>query len=290
MTMTDATGTGRGVYVALLGLDGSGKTTVARGLTERLAAQGHKPKFMRWHDILDQGDRDDFPYVSVRQLLVEIWRTRYGGATDAYSLRVQHGPPSYEDFKRAKLDPGPVYPVGAHRSGMVASAMLEFTAEMLIHTEVVNEHLSSGRIVVRDGFAYRNAMKVLRIANEVSRGDVPDDFIARTIDFFAEACSSRFLQPDIGVFMKVAPEECYRRIIARGGVGPFEDMGFTGRAGQSSFIELQGALLTEYERVATSWGWHIVDVSESSPAEALDAVAEIVLAGVNSLQRAAERS
>ncbi|GGK72815.1 hypothetical protein [Mangrovihabitans endophyticus] len=288
MTTTDVPGIGRGVHVALLGLDGSGKTTVARGLVDRLAAQGHKPKFMRWHDILDQVDRGDFPYVTVRQLLVEIWRTRYGGATDAHSLRVQHGPPSYEDFKRARLDPGPVYPVDAHRSGMVASAMLEFVTEMLIHTEVVEKYLSSGRIVVRDGFAYRNAMKVLQVANEIPRDDIPDDFIARAIEFVSETCSSPFLQPDVGVFMKVAPEECYRRIVARGGVGPFEDMGFTGKAGPSSFIELQGALHEEYERAATKWGWHIVDINECSPAEALDAVAEIAIAHVGSLQRTTE--
>ncbi|WP_194892138.1 hypothetical protein [Catenulispora pinisilvae] len=289
MTDADAAGMRRGVYVALLGLDGSGKTTVAHGLTERLAAQGHKPEFMRWQGVLDQGDRLDFPYISVRQLLVEIWRTRYGGATDAQSVRVQHGPTSYADFKRAQLDPGPVYPADARRSGMVASAMLEFTTEMLIHTEIVNEHLSNGRTVVRDGFPYRNAMKVLRVANEIHSGDVPDDFIAKAIDFIVEACSGQFLQPDIGVFMKVAAEECYRRIVARTGVGPFEDMGFTGRTGRSSFIELQGAMLEDYERMATSWGWHILDISEASPAEALDAVTDIVLPGVAELQCATDR-
>ncbi|MEU6072758.1 hypothetical protein [Micromonospora sp. NPDC047074] len=257
-------------------------------MVERLAAQGHKPKFMRWQDILSRTDRDDFPYVSIRQLLVEIWRTRYGGATDPYSLRVQHGPPLYEDFKRARLDPGPVSPVDPHRSGVVASALLEFVAETLIQTEIVNEHLSNGRIVVRDGFGYRNAMKVLRVAHEISHDDMPGDFITRASDFVADSFSSRFMQPDIGVFLKVTAEECYRRIAERGGVGPFEDMGFTGRAGRSSFIELQGALLAEYERMATSWGWHIVDLRDSSPAEALDAVAEIVLAEVASLQGAAE--
>src|SRR5512139_1928056 len=100
----DAPGMRRGVYVALLGLDGSGKTTVAHGLTERLAAQGHKPEYMNWRGILDQGDREDFPYITVRQLLVEIYRTRYGGATDTSSVRVQHGPTSFADFKRAGLD------------------------------------------------------------------------------------------------------------------------------------------------------------------------------------------
>jgi thymidylate kinase len=285
--MVDAAGASRGVYVALLGLDGSGKTTVARGLTEQLAEQGFKPKLTQFKDLVAQADRYDYPYLSLRQLLVEIWRTRYAGATDEYSLRVQHGPPLFEDFKRAQLDPGPVYPADAQRSGMVASALLEFVAEMLIQ-EIVDEHLAGGRIVVRDGFAYRNATKVLRVAGEISPGNVPDDFVDRTLKFVAESCSSSVLQPDLGVFLKVTAEECYRRIMAqRGGVGPFEDMGFAGRSGRSSFMELQGALLAEYERIATSWGWHIVDVSDASPAEALDAVARIVLPGVTSLQRAA---
>jgi len=285
--MADVADMNRGVYVALLGLDGSGKTTVAHGLIERLAAQGHKSKYMNWREILDQTDRRDFPHVSVRQLLVEIFRTRYGGATDAESRRVQHGPVSYEDFKHEKLDPGPVYPDDARRTGMVASAIVEFATELLIHT-VVDEHLSNGSVLVRDGFPVRNAMKVLRVAAEVQTGDVPDDFIAKTADFITEACSHQFLQPDVGVFMKVRPEECYRRITARGGVGPFEDMGFAGRAGLSSFIELQGALLAEYEEMATSRGWHIVDMSDSSPAEALDAVAEVVLADIAASQSANE--
>lgn len=272
---------GRGKYVALLGLDGSGKTTIAHGLKERLAAQGHKSQFVRWRDVAAQGDRHDFPYLTLRQLLMETWRSRYGGATDTPSLRVQHGPSVFEEFKAAKLDAGPVDPVDVHRSGVVMSAMLEFISDVLIHTEIVGERLSSGEIVVTESFGYKNVMKVLRVAGSIPYGDLPDDLIVRMREFITDAYSSSFLQPDIGVFLRVTPDECYRRITAqRGGVGPVEDLGFAGRTGRSSFLELQGALFAEYERMAVSWGWHIADVGESSPAEALDAVADIVLAEV----------
>jgi hypothetical protein len=253
-------------------------------LTERLAALGYNSEFVRWRDIAAQGDRVDFPYPSLRQLLVETWRMRYGGATDEPSLRVQHGPSLYEDFTQAKLHEAvPVYPVDVHRSGVVASAMLEFVAEVLLHAEIINARVSSGKIVITESFGYKNVMKVLRVAKDIPHGDVPKDLIAGMHDFIAGAYSSHFLQPDIGIFLRVTPEECYRRITTqRGGVGPVEDMGFAGRAGRASFIELQSALLAEYQQVATSWGWPIVDVSDCSPAETLDIVTAIVLADVTS--------
>lgn len=286
--LPDAAVAGRGVYVGILGIDGSGKTTLANGLTERLAARGHSPEFVRWRDIAAQVDRTDFPYVPLRQLLVETWRTRYGGATDAPSLEVQHGPSSYEDFMRAGFDRGPANPVGVHRSGVVATAMFEFTAELLIHAEVIAERLAAGKIVVTDSFGYKNVIKMLRVANEIPHGDVPKDLIVRMCDFIADAYSSEFLQPDVGIFLKVTPDECYRRITAhRDGIGSVEDMGFAGRTGRESYIELQASLLAEYEQLATSWGWHIVDVSESSAAETLDVVSEIVLADIVSEQNAA---
>jgi thymidylate kinase len=284
--MMDDVGMGRGMYIGILGLDGAGKTTVAHGLTARLAGQGFKSEFMRWRDVAAKIERNDFPYLTMRQLLVETWRSRYGGAMDAASLRVQHGPARYEDFTLAKLEQaGPVYPVDVHRSGVVASAMLEFVADMLLQAEFFNEGVSNGRIVVTESFGYKNIMKVLRVAEAIPHGDVSGDLIAKVREFIVRAYSTPFMQPDIGIFLRVTPEECYRRITAqRDGVGPVEDMGFAGRAGRASFFELQGALLAEYEQMATRWGWHTVDVNDASPEEVLDAVNDIVVAEISSAQ------
>ncbi|MFJ2778094.1 dTMP kinase [Kitasatospora sp. NPDC087315] len=285
--MRDATGTGRGRYVGILGLDGSGKTTVAHGLTERLENQGHESEFVRWRDIAARLDRVEFPHLTLRQLLVETWRTRYGGATDESSLRVQHGPPLYEDFTLARLEQaGSAYPVDVHRSGVMASALLEFVADMLIQAEFFNASVARGRVVVTDSYGYKNIMKVLRVANAIPSDDISKDLIARVSTFISDAYSSHFMQPDIGVFLRVTPEECYKRVTAqRGGVGPVEDMGFAGRAGRSSFLELQGALLVEYEQMAAKWGWHVLDVDEASPAEVLDAVNDIVVAELREARR-----
>jgi thymidylate kinase len=279
----------RGAYVALLGLDGSGKTTIARGLIGRLEEHGLKPSLVRWRDIADEPDRMDFPRPSLRQFWMETARTRYGGGTDAPSLRVQHGPTVYDEFKRGGFDRGPAYPVGVRRSGVVASAMLEVIADMLIHTEVINEQVADGDIVLTESFGYKDIVKVLRVAAEIPGEDVPEAFVTRMIEFVADAYASDFLQPDIGIFLKVGPEECYRRITAqREGVGPTEDLGFAGRTGRSSFMDLQGPLFAEYERLAVQWGWHVVDIDGASPEEALDAVADIVLADVTSAQDTAE--
>ncbi|MFD8755777.1 dTMP kinase [Kitasatospora sp. NPDC059577] len=288
MAMTETPGTGRGMYVGILGLDGSGKTTVAHGLTDRLTEHGYESEFVRWRDIAAELDRVDFPHLTLRQLLVETWRTRYGGATDESSLRVQHGPRLYEDFTLAKLEQaGSAYPVDVRRSGVLASALLEFVADMLIQAEFFNASVARGRIVVTDSYGYKNIIKVLRVANEIPSDDISKDLIARVSDFISDAYSSHFMQPDIGVFLRVTPEECYKRVTAqRGGVGPVEDMGFAGRTGRSSFLELQSALLAEYEQMAADWGWHVLDVDGATPAEVLDAVNDIVVADVRAARRA----
>jgi len=281
--VTDAT-KHPGVYVGVLGLDGAGKTTVARGLTAALAEQGYASEFIRWRDIAARLDREDFPHPTLRQLLVETWRSRFGGGTDAESRRVQHGPVAYPDFVRADLEPGPPYPVGVHRSGVLTSALLEFVADMLIQAEFINERVAAGRIVVTESYGYKNVMKVLRVAQEIPRDDVPRSLISTAHDFIANAYSDPFMQPDVGIFLNVSAEECYRRITSvRGSVGPAEDLGFAGRAGRSSFIELQSALLAEYAEMARRWGWHIIDVDDDAPAEeVLAAVNKLVVADVMS--------
>jgi hypothetical protein len=195
----------------------------------------------------------------------------------------------FEDFKRAQLDRGPTYPVGVHRSGVVASALLEVVADMLIRTEIIEEHRSVGEIILTESFGYKDIVKVLRVASEIPHDDVPGTFVDRVIRFVVDAYSSPLFQPDIGVFLRVSPEECYRRITARrGGVGAVEDMGFAGRTGRSSFIDLQGALFAEFDEMAERWGWHVADVDGASPEEALDTVAAIILADVASAQQVSE--
>lgn len=279
--VTDGPAAHPGVYVGVLGLDGAGKTTVARGLTAALAAQGYASEFIRWRDLAARAGREDFPHPTLRQLLVETWRSRFGGGTDPQSRRVQHGPVAYEDFVLADLEPGPPYPVGVHRSGVLTSAMLEFVADMLIQAEFINGRVAAGRIVVTESYGYKNVMKVLRVAREIPSDDVPRSLISTVHDFIARAYSDPFMQPDVGIFLNVSAEECYRRIAMRGSVGPAEDFGFAGRSGRSSFIELQSALLAEYAEMAHRWGWHVIDVDDSaSAAEVLDAVNQLVVADV----------
>jgi len=269
-----------GASIALLGIDGAGKSSLITPLREALHGAGKDTVQVGWKAALAEGAGDDtYPGVSLQQLYVEAWRLFFAGSTVSGGHAVdQLLPRHYSDFEQstvmAELD-GP--PVGTKPSGLLASAMVEFTVDYVLQAEVVRPAMRDGRVTVADGFGFKNVTKVLRLAGELPGGGELRDALDSLIEFVGSAYSSPFLQPSIGIFLDVAPEMAYEWRMRQGGLGFGEDYGVAGRSGRDSYLDLQTTMSNEYRRMARDWGWLTVEVAGLSQPEVASAVCGAVL-------------
>ncbi|HEX5114229.1 MAG TPA: hypothetical protein VFW65_03420 [Pseudonocardiaceae bacterium] len=272
------TQTSPGLVVNILGPDGSGKSTLAKSLAAKLREDGATTTLCRWSDIVNgRLSTDESLCTLLRELYVEAWRALYIGATDDRSRRLLQAPPDFAGFRAAGLESeAPNQPVGATTSGMTASALLEFVADVLIAAQVVRPLVQAGHVVVADSSGIKNVGKVLSVAGALGN-DMPSQFVGLLRTAVLDAYRSSFLTPEIGIVLNVDPEVCRRRRLSqRGRVGPVEDLAFAGRT-DDSFVELQRDMLDQYLRVAAeSTSWHVIDATDLTPEELVDHAAALV--------------
>lgn len=267
-----------GLVVDLLGPDGSGKSTLARGLAARLWADGVATTLCRWSDIVDgRLSTDESLGTLLRELYVEAWRALYVGATDDRSRRLSQAPPDFAGFRAAGLEcEAPSQPLGATASGMTASALLEFVADVVIAAQVV-------RPLVRGGPCRRGGQfgdQERRQGAERGRGAGQ----RRAEPVRLPAADRRAGRLPVALPHAGHRDRARRRprgvpgqaAGSAGSGGPVEDLAFAGRT-DDSFVELQRDMLAQYLRVAAeSPSWHVIEATDLTPAELVDHAAALI--------------
>ena len=263
-----------GLSVALMGIDGAGKSTLVAALRSTLEAEGREVVPVTWEAAVSElgGDRSAYPLATLETLGVEGWRLMYADL------------PAYRDIPGWLADHGaremigmlPVDPVGGRQSALVTSALIEMTGHQLLQAEVVVPALARGAVTVCDGFGFKNVLKVLRMAQLVP-GPVPAASMELLIRHAREVFGGEFMRPRVGLLLDADPALTYGwRIGQRDRLGPVEDLSLAGRPGRESYLEFQSALAAEFRSVAASWGWHALPVDgrpqDRTIAEALDVV------------------
>ena len=271
-----------GLSIALMGIDGAGKSTLVSALRRTLEAEGREVVPVTWEAAVAEhgGDRTAYPLSSLEVLGVEGWRLMYV-APDHPDSTV------YRDLPRmlAELGPKgmiaslPPDPVHGSQSAVVTSALLELTGHQLLQAEVAVPALARGAVVLNDGFGFKNVVKVLRMA-QLMPGPIPHDHLELLVEQARRTFSAGFLQPDVGLLLDADPELTYGwRIGQQRSLGPAEDLSLAGRPGRESYLEFQAAMAVEFRRMATAWGWHVLPVDgrpqDRTFAEALDVVLSV---------------
>jgi thymidylate kinase len=270
-----------GLSLALMGIDGAGKSTLVSELRRALGAGGREVLPVTWESTVSAfgGDRTGYPMATLEMLGIEGWRLMY--AAPGHPDRT-----AYEDIPRWLTEEGPrgmlsrlpADPVGGHQAALVTSALLEMTGHQLIQAEVVVPALARGAVTLCDGYGYKNVVKVLRMAQLM-----PGPFPAATLDMLLD-CALRtfgdpFMQPDIGLLLDADAELTYGwRISQERRLGPAEDLSLAGRPGRESYLEFQAGLAKEYRAAAEAWGWRVLPVDGRPQAQTVAEALDIVLA------------
>jgi len=263
----------RGLSVALLGIDNAGKSTLARALHEEISHRGIVSKLVGWRDYLATPTDRTCPYPrrDLEQLWVQKWSLLVGGSCSPSGAPTQI-PRTFKEFWEGKeeLMLNGAALEGVHASGPAAAAWLELAATVLLQAEHIEPQLRAGSIIIQESFGFKQAVKELIMARELSSAGHFDTSLTEHIDTLMMIFGSKFLQPDIGVFVQCPPRlACSWRMGQSGEFGILEDLTVAGQKGEAGFLRLQEACDQVFEAAARRWGWSILQVDGRPLAEAV---------------------
>lgn len=249
-----------GLYIAMLGIDGTGKTTMTRLLADELEANGHKVKKLSWRDELTLAERPN-TRESLRQLWVESLRLVHLG------VDLPAAPASYEEFHRQnweQLYSGTSFSTNVP-AGPLAAAWLEWVGQTLLMHEVVAPHRARGIHVIDESFSLKMAYKELLIADLLNS----DPAVAAEIDRARKVLTELFRStaPDVGIVVSSASiEQAYRwRMRQDGSLGSLEDLGAAARTrGRDGFLHLQSECDAFFRRFASQPGWVVLEMDDAA--------------------------
>lgn len=253
-----------GLLVAFMGIDGIGKTTLARALASELAGAGVPVRPISWRAALDEST-SPWPRDALQQLWLETFRCLYaGGTTENGVIRLPRDYDRWaEDAWEQRLSGLSV--LDNSPGGAVAAALAELAGNVILATEVIAPAIRDGVVVIQETFPYKHVLKELVVAERLAAEKGTTD-VASMAQRLRATARSLFavppLQPDIGLLVDGPATLAYRwRVAQANGVGALEDLGVAGFKGEQSFIALQEATAAEFRDCARDWGWlhHRVD-------------------------------
>lgn len=251
---------GSTVSVAFLGIDGSGKSSLAHSLASALADKGVTVSFSGWRPSLEgmSGWRGD----SVRELWVETFRLLVG----ATPLSAQEIPDNYRDWVVGDWEGRLNAAAGARGSsvGALAAAFVEIAGAVLQREPVTDDT----RVRIVDSFPYKYSIKDLIIAR--SLGEVPPNLLESTRQAVRLVYETPWMQPDIGFMIRVKPETALARLQQRGPLNIVEDLRLAGQPGVPGFHAMQRACADEFEHAASAWNWNPFDNEDNFESTRLD--------------------
>ncbi|MDG4808717.1 hypothetical protein O7634_18385 [Micromonospora sp. WMMD1120] len=268
----------RGISIALMGIDGSGKTSLLTHLGRAFDDAGLEWVNVGRKSVIRQAaDTGGYPGASLERLWLEAWRLLFGGGHRSGSPVDAVIPLQFEGMTTDRfIELLPDSVAGVRRSGPVSTMWTEYAIDQIVRAEAVEPALRRGAIALSDGFGYKSAAKVLRIARELPDPAIPDETLDRFSDLIRTAYGDAYLQPDIGILLDADPERSYEWRRGLGRLGPAEDLWLAGRTGRAAFVDLQSAVAQDLVDAAKAWGWHVLRVDgrpqRTTAEEAMDIV------------------
>lgn len=259
----------RGAYVALLGIDGTGKTTLAEALAERCAQVGQPVRTVSWRRLVESPTEPaGWPKDSLQNLWLEIFRLYYGGATLDGGARAMPG--SYGELVAAggteHLHDADVADVRAH--GPLAAALLEVAGNILLQRDAIERWVAEGCVVIQESYGFKHVVKELLLVEELDPALAAEAALTLRFahDFFGRVCV-----PDVGVLVAGDPELALRwRTAEAGRTGVFENFSVAGEDPGTSFLALQSRCTAIFEEFAAAHGWLRFEVHDEPPAHNRD--------------------
>ncbi|MFF9785716.1 hypothetical protein [Streptomyces nigrescens] len=270
-----------GSTISFLGVDGSGKSTIAEALYKQLAAAGRDTRLLSRRDYLrgqPQGhvaDANRAFYDAGLRALYSFARTD----DDRALGELFPAPPGdlrdgalEEELNSARIttnDP----------QAITAAALAEIGGRLVYYASVVRPELDRGTVLIEETHPLKMVTKLCLVASQITS----DEHHARAA-VTALRSATMVLAPDpfrdVPVLVRCDPQRTYERLIAsRGGLGVLEHHGLAGRGtGREAYLDLMVRVQEAFEDVAQNWRCVVVNNDDGDQDRSVKRAAEAILA------------
>ncbi|MFB4313841.1 hypothetical protein [Actinomadura sp. 21ATH] len=262
--------------VALLGIDGIGKSSVAEALAGELRRRGFEVTITSWRAHL-RGGRSGRGGEALHAAYDAMFRSVYAACLGPDGESAERLLPRLgEDL--AGGDPGRLGDPDAdvaldprHPAAFLAAGLMETAARLIERDFVIAPALARGEVVIQESHGFKNILKMGVYARVLSPGAGPalGEYFS-----FAHRCLSRWAPPAQSVVLRGDPRLAYsRRLEQRGRIPRGEHAGIGGEPAEASFVELQSGVQAELLAIAAAEGLPCVEMGggtrEENVAEAV---------------------
>ena len=249
------------MHVGFLGMDGIGKTSMARLLAAELESAGVAVRSVSWREWLgEEGTRPNVR-AALRELWVESWRLMFLGDADGPAI-----PTTYEQFEDEGWEDRLVgLDLSSNAAvGPFAAVGLELTGQVLLYHEVIRPLRERGVWVIEESYPLKLALKELLSARALTEDPRVRAEIDSTVSLLPELFRPR--SPDLGIVVSGPVEMAYRwRMAEAGRTNSMEDLGAAGRKGREGFEALQGECDRIFREVAAEGDWLVFEMEDAPP-------------------------
>lgn len=251
-----------GLHVALLGIDGIGKSLLCNELKSVGESAGQVVEVVSWRRVVQGAiPCPDSVLVLLRDLWVSCFRLAYGGGSvDAevlklpwsYSELLAHGETEYLLETDVR---------GVRSSGPLAAVWVETAANTLIRDEIIRPLVQSGAVVIEESFGYKPVMRNIVAYEHASGGWNP---VSEDANQFASYVYGTVLSPDVGIYLAGSPHLALRwRHLEGRKANAFEGLSSLGEDPEESYLAVQSECAVKYEIFSQKYNWLRVDIEDS---------------------------
>ncbi|MEU5876469.1 hypothetical protein [Spirillospora sp. NPDC047279] len=262
--------------IALLGMDGIGKSSVSDALAEVLRRQGFEVTLTSWRRHL-RADRSGRGSEALHAAYGAMFRSIYSGCLGPDGESAEH----LLDLDDLGFLADPDVDIALdvhHPAPFVAAGLMETAARLIERDFVIRPALAQGRIVIQESHGLKNVLKMGMFARAVTVGRVETDRALDEYFSLVHRCLAHWAPAAQSVVLRGDPRlACRWRERQQGRIPRGEHAGISGRATEASFIALQSGIQAKLIAIAEAERWPCVEMTDRAREENVAAAVRVTL-------------
>jgi thymidylate kinase len=251
------------LHIALMGVDGAGKSTIAAELAKSLRGRGHGVEIVSFKRAMlgdDPVTGSVLAHVAFASLKSQYAEAALDAGHDLDSLLSERdlGAPFPAAERRLRS-----VPIGRNEPRpFLSSALLEIVGGLWVQT-YVESRLRAGVVVIDESYAFKHALKNVLFVQRMSEPGSPLHVEAQGVLDTARSVFGGLLRPTHGYWIDTDPHLALRwRTLAGETTTPFENYGLMGETGDASFLAMQEDCRPAFQDAAREWKWERIALSD----------------------------
>jgi thymidylate kinase len=273
-----------GFDIALLGIDGIGKSSVSEALADVLRRQGYTVTRTSWQQSL-RGDYSGRGSEALRATYGAMFRSIYsacigpdGASADRLLPRLDEDLLGKDSQVRIN-DPDFEISFDVNHPGpFVAAGLMEMAARIIERDFIIKPALARGEVIIQESHGLKNAIKLGMFAKNMTIGRTETGRVLQEYFSFAHRCINEWSPPAQTILLSGDPELAYRwRKEQNGRISRGEHADIDGRPVQSTFAQFQSSIQKVLVTIAESEDWPCVYMTDRPQQENIDSAVRITL-------------